>query len=227
MLIAQMVGRNEADRYLVPVLDSLKAYVDLIVFTDDSSDDDTPQIASQYGSVMQTDRPLFNEDEGMLRSLAWSHLEQYANPGDWVLSIDCDEILYQKQYLAGALDQSQYDVLGIMFFHMWTNTQYRTDKAWRPNLSHRLYRYFEGGEFKDRKLACGAEPTYVEELIRRGRVRWDTGLVMQHLGYMRDEDKIKKYERYMQLDGGMYHSRMHLESILDRQVTLADWIFND
>lgn len=228
-LIANMIGRNESDRFLVPVLSRLNEIVDKIVFTDDYSTDATPIIAEMYGATVysNSDYPLFVEDESVLRTRAWKNLENHAQPGDWILCIDCDELLYGADNLSPLLDQTSYDVLGITFFHMWNETQYRVDKAWAPNRSHRLFRYYQGGEFNKRKMACGSEPTYVTELIRQGRVFWKTGLCMKHLGYIRESDKIAKYKRYMELDAGTYHARAHLESILDMKPTLVDWPNNN
>lgn len=228
MLIAQMIGRNETERFLPDVLNRLTKIVDAIVFTDDCSDDDTALMASLAGAtVFQTERSLFHENEGALRSFAWQGLSEVARRGDWVLSIDCDELLYGTEDLNTLLDQSVYDVLGITFFHMWNERQFRVDKFWAPTRSHRLFRYYEGGEFKNKRLACGAEPTYVEELIRQGKVLWETGLVMKHLGYQRDIDKFMKYKRYMELDGGQFHARSHLESIIDSAPTLVDWDWDE
>lgn len=227
--IANIVGRNEADRFLLPVLQRLVGIVDKIIFTDDCSDDQTPILAALMGADVYTaaDQPLFTQNEGLLRSIAWDNLSENAEPGDWILCIDCDELLYGTKYLPQLLDQSVYDVLGITFFHMWNENAYRVDKAWAPNRSHRLFRYYEGGEYNQRKLACGAEPTYVVELIRQGKILWDTGLCMKHLGYVRDEDKFAKHQRYMELDGGSFHSRAHLESILDSNPTLIEWPENN
>jgi glycosyltransferase involved in cell wall biosynthesis len=219
-----MVGRNEADRFLPEVLAAVIQIADEVVFTDDCSTDDTPFMAVRAGAhVMKLDQPLFVEDEGALRTHAWAHLCEYAKPGDWILAIDCDEIFYGAHKLREGMQQANYDVLGVTFYHMWNETQYRTDKLWAPVTSSRLFRFFEGGEFRNRKLACGSEPTYVQELIRRGKFLPNTPFRMKHLGYIRDEDKIAKYQRYMELDGGAYHNRAHLESILDPSPTLVDW----
>lgn len=227
MIIANMIGRNEADRYLPLVLDRLSKQVDVICFTDDCSDDDTIEVANSFWRVhtQKTPEPMFETNEGALRTFAWRFLEQVARPGDWVLSIDCDELLYcpEDSTLDVLLHQDKYDILGIVFFHMWNETHYRTDKAWAPNVSTRLFRYQEGGVFKQRKLACGAEPTYVEQAVRQGRFFPSQVLRMKHLGYMKDSDKQMKYERYMRLDGGNFHSLSHLESILDPEPTLESW----
>lgn len=228
MLIAQMVGYNEADRFLPEVLDRLNQTVDLIVFTDDCSTDTTLDIARDYGAkVIQTPENLFPKDESKLRTFAWKHLERYASPGDWILSIDCDEKFFPTKLLPQLLAQDKYDVLGVVFYHMWNRTHYRVDKAWRPNVSQRLYRFREGGTFRNRRLACGSEPTYVMRSIQQRKFYPNTGLRMQHLGYMRDEDKQAKFERYMKLDKGDFHALNHIKSIVDKQPRLIEWKDNE
>jgi glycosyltransferase involved in cell wall biosynthesis len=222
-LIAQMVARNEEDRYLLPVLERLSKIASEIIFTDDCSEDGTREIAEEFCHVYEMHEPTFAVDESRLRSIAWKNLTQHAQPGDWVLAIDADEELYGIDYLPTLLDQSRFDVLGISFCHMWNPHSYRVDKAWRPAISSRLFRFHPDGVFNDRRLACGSEPTYVQELIRQRRMEWNTPLVMKHRGYERDEDKLAKYQRYMTLDGGDFHSRAHIESILDPQPTLVPW----
>ena len=226
-LIAQMVGHNEADRHLREVLTHLVPLVDDIVYTDDASTDDTPDIFEEFGAhVYRNDTQLFTVDEGALRRGAWKNLENHIELGDWVLAIDCDEKLWATtpgKSLRELLKVQHYDVLAIKFYHMWNETHYRVDKAWRPVESSRLFRYFYGGQFQDRKLACGSEPTYVRTLIQRGRFLQNTGLIMQHLGYVRDEDKRAKYDRYMAIDGGDFHAKAHLESILDPNPELVEW----
>jgi len=226
-LIAQMVGRNEAGRFLPDVLEHMKSFVDVIVFNDDASTDDTPEIARSAGAhVYLADEQRFNVNEGQLRQWAWNNLSKHAEVGDWILAIDCDEKLWMKssvKSLDSLLKQPDYDVISIDFYHMWSETQYRSDKLWAPHPSSRLFKYYLGGRFHDRKLACGSEPLYVRTLINRRRYLRDSGLMMQHLGYVRDEDKQAKWERYMTLDGGDFHAKKHIESIIDPNPTLVDW----
>ena len=224
-VIAQMVARNEVDRFLPDVLEHLSKLVDLIVFTDDASDDGTPLIAKGFGCETfesPWDESQFKINEGALRQYAWHNLEKFAQQGDWILAIDADEKLYGRNPLSEVI-KTNMDVLGIVFYHMWNETHFRVDKAWRPSVSSRLFRYYPNGMFKQRKLACGSEPTYVQELIRMQKVDWNTGLHMQHLGYVKDEDKKAKHERYMLLDGGDFHSRAHIESIMDPKPILFPW----
>jgi glycosyltransferase involved in cell wall biosynthesis len=225
MIIAQMVGKNESNRFLEPVLQRLSTQVDKIIFTDDCSDDNTAEIASKYAEVFKTDKTLFTENEGNLRSNAWRNLEKFAKEGDWVVAIDCDEMLYQDRDLdlKHVLDQSPYDVVNVRFYHMWNETQYRVDKLWAPNNSSRIFRYRDHGTFFDKKLACGSEPTYVVEWVRQRNYFLHSGLMMQHLGYVRDEDKVSKYNRYISIDKGEFHNLQHIESIMDTNFVLVNW----
>ena len=225
MIIAQMVGKNESNRFLEPVLQRLSTQVDKIIFTDDCSDDDTAQIASKYAEVFKTDKTLFTENEGNLRSSAWRNLEKFAKEGDWIVAIDCDEMLYQDTDLdlKYVLDQSPYDVVNVRFYHMWNETQYRVDKLWAPNNSSRIFRYRDNGTFFDKKLACGSEPTYVVQWVRQRNYFLHSGLMMQHLGYARDEDKVSKYNRYISIDKGEFHNLQHIESIMDTNFVLVNW----
>jgi glycosyltransferase involved in cell wall biosynthesis len=225
MIIAQMVGKNESNRFLEPVLQRLSTQVDKIIFTDDCSDDNTAEIASKYAEVFKTDKTLFTENEGNLRSNAWRNLEKFAKEGDWIVAIDCDEMLYQDRDLdlKHVLDQSPYDVVNVRFYHMWNETQYRVDKLWAPNNSSRIFRYRDHGTFFDKKLACGSEPTYVVEWVRQRNYFLHSGLIMQHLGYARDEDKVSKYNRYISIDKGEFHNLQHIESIMDTNFVLVNW----
>lgn len=226
-LIANMVGKNEGSRFLPEVLERLSKQVDFIVFTDDASTDDTAEIAHSYGAyVYKSDESLFAVHEGQLRNQAWQNLSIHASLGDWILAIDCDEMMYETTYkLEDLLRSPKWGVMNITFYHMWNPTHYRVDKLWKPTPSSRLFRYVPNGSIRDRKLACGAEPSYVVDLMRAGKYFADSGLVMKHLGYVKDEDKQMKYERYTQLDGGAFHAGDHIKSIIDPNPTLVEWTF--
>ena len=227
-IIAQMVGRNEATRFLPDVLGRLKDQVDEIVFTDDCSDDDTVSIAKDFAFVYKTPKQMFNIHEGRLRRYAWLNLENHASEGDWIIAIDCDEMLYSSTNIdsidiRSILNSSEKDVVNVRFYHMWNKDQYRVDKLWAPNNSTRIFRYMSNGTFRDRALACGAEPTYVLDWYNQRNYWPNSTLIMQHLGYLHDEDKDAKFQRYSNLDGGKYHNLDHINSIVDKNPVLINW----
>jgi glycosyltransferase involved in cell wall biosynthesis len=224
-LIAQMVVRNEADRYLEEVLQHLSTLADEIVITDDASTDNSVEVCRKYTeNVYENDVSLFSTNESTLRTGAWANLCNHASEGDVILCIDADEKLFVTRHQLDELyGMKKYDVFGITFYHMWNNTHFRVDKAWAPVVSSRMFRFYEGGQFRSSRLACGSEPTYVQRLIGEGKFFMQSGLMMQHLGYVRDEDKQAKYDRYMSIDKGEFHARKHLQSILDSSPTLVPW----
>lgn len=226
-IVANMIGRNESDRYLKEVLDHLNPLVDEIVFTDDGSDDDTFLIARDAGAkTIRLSDSVFESNEGLLREISWEHLRGVAEPGDWILSIDCDEKLYPATGLHNLLRATDKSVVMVKFYHMWNSTHFRVDKAWKPDLQPRLFKYHPEGHVMQRALACGQYPTYVKQMVRDGKVD-DLFLSMQHLGYMKDEDKVAKFEKYMRIDGGKFHSLRHLESIVDPDPELVQWGTSD
>lgn len=225
MIYAQMIGKNESSRFLKDVLERLSTQVDRIIFTDDCSDDNTAEIASEYAEVFKSPTSMFAEHEGKLRAFAWGSMEKFAKVGDWVIAIDCDEKLFHvdDMDIRSVLNNSPYDVVNVRFYHMWNEIQYRVDKLWTPNNSSRIFRFMPNGGFANRKLACGSEPTYVVDWMHRRNFWLNSGLVMQHLGYIRDEDKRAKFERYSHLDGGAFHNLDHINSIIDENPVLMDW----
>jgi len=228
-IIANMIGRNESGRFLKEVLAHLRPLVDVIVFTDDASDDNTLEIAKEYGDYVYAspwDDPMFTRNESVLRTKSWHNMEQHAEEGDWILAIDCDEKLFNVKNdasLKEICNNTTAKVINIKFVHMWSPTHFRVDKLWKPTNSSRLFRYQAGGEYRNSALACGAEPTYVVKNVMNRSYMIDSGLVMQHLGYQRDEDKTAKYERYMELDKGKFHNIDHLSSIIDPEPVLVEW----
>jgi glycosyltransferase involved in cell wall biosynthesis len=228
-LLAIMPVYNEEHRYLKPVLEHLINIVGRknVFIYDDRSTDATFQIVSDMG-LMGVQRgpetPSFTQHEGGFRQWGWNMFESLMHPekGDWVLAIDADEMLYGTASLP-ALLHSPAEVLGITFCHMWDETHYRVDKAWKPMISTRLFRYREGGTFASKRLACGSEPDYVKQAVMSGMAHMNTPLVMKHLGYMDDADKNSKYIRYSVIDRGEFHSMKHIESIIDPEPILVPW----
>lgn len=228
-IIGNMVIRNEADKWLRPVLERVMGQVDALVITDDCSTDNTVEIAREFTDKIQVmPEPIFSTNEGALRQKSWEFLEDQINIADdwWVLAIDADEMLFETRHrLRDLVNQTRFDVLSIEFYHMWSPTHFRVDKAWRPHGSSRLFRYLPGGHFLDRALACGSEPTYVRQLIMEGKYLASTGLLMKHLSYMTEEGKLSKYQRYSVIDGGAFHANAHIESIVDPDPVLVEWPF--
>lgn len=222
MIYALIVARNEEHRYLEIALKRLSEQVDRIIFTDDCSTDNTVNIASKYCTVYSTKENLFIKNEAQLRTEAWQNLSNHAKPGDWVVAIDADEILYclNNESLRDILKMSPYDVVCVKRVELWNSESIRVDKLWGIQMTQRIFRYAPDGVYEDKALACGSEPTYVKKWFQKKNYWLHNDIRMVHLGYVRDEDKKEKYERYMELDNGKYHNKDHLVSIMDQNPVL-------
>lgn len=229
-IFALMVTRNEADRYLEVVLDALTPAVDELFVYDDQSWDTTPAIASRYGTcvVRPDSRPSFLEHEGRFRQAAWDTFVETIVPseGDWVLSVDADELVVAVGHPRDALSEAAYQARGHgdrarlipipEVFDLRDGWPYvRVDGQWGRIQGSRFFTFRPDGRFADKAMASGSEPSYVQGAIGPLVV----GFWLLHLGYARPQDRAAKHERYRRHAG---HADHHVASIV-QPATLQRW----
>ncbi len=238
-ILAVMVTKNESQRYLRSCLEHLSTFVDGIAVYDDRSDDGTRDIVKDYTPYLTErpyDAPGFMDHEARFREQAWWWFEEALAPttDDWVLCIDADEFLVgdtpdTRSEIERVLGKQNTQAVRIRFPEVFdvrvapdgtlTHPFHRLDGWWGKIIGHRLFKYKTGGTYNNKKMGCGAEPTYVNELPMLGdRLH---GLHMLHLGYAFREDQVRKHRRYTQLHGHG-HLDAHVHSII-KPGRLAPW----
>ena len=226
-VLAMMPVRNEANRYLKPVLDRLGTYVDGIVVLDDASTDHTPELCRVHPRVIRFERlsrPLFHHDEAKLRGKLWQ-LTAELNP-DWILAVDADEIFESRSGLEirAFLQQTNYELVTFPVYHFWGDFRhYRVDRWWHPARGRTavLYRYQKNRTYRwaPRALHCGRFP---QEAYRTPR--FDSAIPLLHLGYAHRREHQAKYRRYLDLDPqGEFCPLVHYRSILNSRPELRCW----
>lgn len=223
---AMICGPGEGDRYLDEVLHNAASWADkTIVVTDHVDAVTTGVLARRRVVVYESEGPRFTDDESHVRNQLMSALDMLARAGDLVVVLDADELLLAPpanganrgaRSVLEALSQDRaHQAWSGTFFHLWDplGQFYRADGGWAPAPQFRVYRHEPGERVEQRRMACTAIPS-----SRLPRAH--TGLVFAHLGYQLAKDRVRKHARYMQLDGGRFHSRAHLESIVG-EPTLA------
>jgi len=226
MILALMVTKNEAERYLESSLNHIINMVDGIVVYDDRSTDDTAKIASQFGKVVvrSKDSPSFLTDESKFREAAWDCLNGVASLGDGIISLDADEF-----YIGDVNFESQLDYCKSNDIHSLTykclevfscvgnKPMVRVDGFWNDIWVKRFGVYQGPGEWAKKGMASGSLPSYCS-----GKTVWpDTSLL--HMGYATAEDRQKKYDRYMSTKHN--HNSNHIASIISKPKLeyIKDW----
>ena len=225
MLIGGMICGNEKDRYLPYAIETLKDLCDKIIIVDDCTNDGTydwiRDLKSSKIKQFRMEKPTFETNELLIRKTLWKEISGIAKKGDSVLILDSDERIPKKDYILVNKFMQGNIVAGIMkLFNMWSWEEYRVDGAWCPsNAKRRLFKYLPATEWHiERLFACGECPKYV---YNSSYV--ETGIRLQHLSYIKPEDRQRKYERYMRIDGGKFHSVVHLQSIVQPPI-LKKWV---
>lgn len=230
-LLATMVTKDEAGRYLADCLGWLKTCVDEIHVFDDKSDDETPEIVLSHEcrlTVRADDQPSFLDHEGRFRQAAWHAFEQKIKPeiNDWVLAIDADEFLVadgkERLELVHAATEANFRAAKSVILKFQEVFGFRgdiplvrTDGYWDSITHPRFFQYEPNGAFLDRPMACGSEPTYV----RASPYVDAPNLSVLHYGYAKPEDQAQKFQRYSEATG---HNSRHIDSIL-QQGRLIPW----
>lgn len=234
-IVAHMVVRNEAGRYLAPCLRWLNTMVDAIHVYDDASTDATVDIAWEHGcelSYRRPEVPRFAVNEGAFREAGWMAMERAVNPqpGTWVLCVDADEFVVSGGSERAALVEAivKADDLhadGVIFpvaevfGREGDRMLVRRDGWWSGIRACRLVRYRPDGVFHVTttgrpEYLPGSVPTYVVRKIGA-----EGSMAILHLGYLRSEDRQEKHERYR---GDHIHNRRHVDSIVARPL-LEPW----
>lgn len=222
-LVASAIVRNEADRYLRPWLSHLLEFCDRVVLLDDSSDDDTFEICAAWSSrayVYQPwpGRPMFDDHEGRARqALLDLTLEVLPEPATHVLSIDADEFVTDGAVLRRLVENDwRAPAWAMPMREVWELDGdclcQRDDGLWRPHKVTSVWRVDNDRfyEIEDKALACGRTPTSVRQI----RPMFLNEPSLLHFGWTNPDTRRARYDRYMQIDGGSFHNRAHLESIM-------------
>lgn len=227
MIIAGMLVKNEANRWLTQILSTLKVICKKIIIVDDCSEDMTPMICESYGcEVHNSEKSLWETNEVSQRNRLFDLCNTEANENDWIMIIDADEILdgsIGDFLLQLSLVSNDVRMLGFKLYDMWDANHYRSDQYWN---AHERYWPMLVRPMKDiplewqrTPLHCGRFPLNASKFM----LAVDS-LKIKHMGWSTIEDRQIKYERYMRADPeGKYGILEHYKSILDKNPNLVKY----
>lgn len=218
-LVASLVCHNEKQRYIEQSIPALAEFCDDIRVLDDRSDDGTCEWLCEQDSVSLSinDGPPMFEHEGQARNLLldWTLEAQPTH----VLAIDADEFISDPQALRGAAESTTTPIFTLEMTEVWQATKemlwVRYDGGWRSSKVPVLYRPPErrDGSWKilNRPLACGREPVAIRRRLGEAQ---HLPVKLLHFGWANERQRQARYDRYVEADGGKYHTSRHLLSIM-------------
>ena len=214
-----MIVKNEEGRFLEKMLEHTKKFVDQVLIIDDASTDNTVKICEDILSdiphkIIVNDKSMF-QNEVKLRKKQWK--ETLALNPDWILFLDADEIFEDKinEVINYLINNNDIDLYCFKLFDMWNENEYRDDELWNAHKRYMpfLLRYQPNFryKFKNTSQHCGRMPYNVLNLDYA-----NLDIRIKHYGWSREEDRKKKYDRYMELDSeGKNGNLEQYKSILD------------
>ncbi len=205
MLSVIIITKNEAS-HISRCLESVK-WVDEIIVLDSGSEDDTVAICRQYtDKIYQTDWPGF----GIQKQRA---LDKAA--GDWILSIDADEIVTSelKLEIEAAFQQEHYKGYEIPRLSSYCGRQMRHG-GWWPDYVLRLFRR-DCGRFTDSVVH--------ESIIVQGAVGRVSSPLL-HDAFVNLDEVLRKVNCYSGLGAEMLYQR-GVRSSLSKAILKGLWTF--
>jgi hypothetical protein len=231
-LVASVMVKNELGRYLQACIGSLREFCELVVVLDDGSTDRTGEWLNDNADDRMVVKHIDPEDgffaghEGRRRQrLLDLTIEQRPTH---VLAIDADEFVAKGTAVHAFCQQTDFPVGKLMMEEVWTMAPdrlgIRIDGGWRPHPVPIVYRVDtydpDFWKINDRALSCGREPTAIRSIRGGGTI----GTEVLHFGWANPDTRLERYQRYVAADGGRFHSRRHLDSIMwtNRKVQLYE-----
>lgn len=225
-LTASVIVRNELDRYLDPCITALLEFCDEIRILDDASTDGWEEALrptwGNDGARVLTFRHEADarnaEPDFHLHAAARNRLLQFTLEGDpgYVLAIDADEFIADGAMLRQACERGG-DVVAVEIAEVWEACDellcVRQDGGWR---SHPIGCIWRAERFRrdvlaltDRGHATGRVPEAVHRVASRS-----SGTSLLHFGWANLAERAKRFERYSVGDGGKFHAKAHIDSIM-------------
>lgn len=230
-LTASLICRNELGRYLDPCVGHLLEFCDEIRVLDDSSDDGTLEwfaaLADPRIEVLSREAVRGSEEAFHKHAHSRNQLLEFTLLGQptHILAIDADEFIDDGTALRKACEQRGFDAWRLCLEEVWDaepgRLLVRQDGGWNEHDVAMLWRPDRHGvrQIVDRGHATGRVPAGVG-----GRRCGHACVSLLHFGWANKAERAERYERYAVGDGGRFHAKRHIESIMwpDERVELSE-----
>lgn len=207
-----VVGPNEADRWLEPVLEQRKQLVDDMVIVGNNTDEKTEKLIKKFNYWFYRDDREWGINQPRIKDDLLAKVARL-NP-NWVLPSDADEI-YDKRLNREEVEKLMsvnYAAYYFAIVNLWNDEEhYRHDLSfWNV----RMFRYMPqyGLTFSRKNVHCGLAPPFA--------YKWGANapFIVKHYGLMRPEDREKKVKRYEKYDPkAVFKGREYYDKLKDER----------
>lgn len=221
-MIAAILARNEADRFLRECLESLLPVCDTILLLDDNSTDGTVALAESFGCHVKRRQgaPMWGQESSARQEL-WAWGAEVAG-SEWLLIADADQELVATREQIAAMESSwEATAWGIPLYDCWDSPDsFRSDGHWGAFRFKRPW-MFRPAVCKDpiwgtRGLHVGHAPANFPYVVGQA----PEGVYWKHYGWMRKADRDCKLERYLAHKDQLHPNELaHLLSVNDDPLT--------
>lgn len=246
-LVASLIIKNEMSRYLEPCIRHLLGFCDEVVIWDNGStemyDEDGRPTRDPSGQPWEIRlmgafgedgrRVLSTHDPDAAGGSFVDHARQRQRLLDLtlerepthILAIDADEFVTDGARVRAACEDGRYGAWGLCMMEVWNASpdglEVRQDGGWVEHDVAMLWspiRVPGPFEIVDRGPATGRTPSAV-----RHTAEGHTCSGVLHFGWTSRAERQARHDRYVVADGGRFHAKAHLDSILlpDDRIRLA------
>lgn len=208
-------GNGEASRYMRATLDEYKRLCDYVVIATNNASRAEIDLIDEYGFEHYEDNREWGKEQPNIKTDLLKYVSKY-NP-DWIIALDMDEVFCQEftrkeaERLA-AVGEIAYYFLIVNLYN--DDKHFAHDKGIQRFWNIRYYRYLPqlGLEFLKKPLHCGLGPPIAYQY------GWHAPYYVLHYGLMKQEDRIRKVERYRLYDPNSRYKSGEYYKDLERDV---------
>ena len=194
--------RNEAQRYLAPLLNAWSKFADEIIAIDDHSTDASQSLLEAARATWRPSGivgPMWGSEAAKREELWTMGMESDA---DWFIFLDADMIPARDPKPLMMLDiESMPYGIAFPLYDLWSTDplSYRDDRFWCAHDHPRLWAVPRPSddfvaEWNDRGIHCGHLP---QNLELAGALTAPKQYAIMHYGYAHQDDRIVKHQAYL------------------------------
>lgn len=214
MLVTALLVKDEADRYLEPVLRRCHEFSQEVLVLDDGSKDNSVALARRLGCGVRRrgGDPMWGQ-ESQARAELWDWGAKVAGDG-WLLICDADMYLHGDPRPLTLT--TQHNAWSWVLYDCWNDPRYfRMDGYWQGHLYPRPWLFKPSAcptpVWPERGIHCGHAPqNFPLDAGHAVDAYWS------HLGYIKPADRMAKHRQYLaQAHQLSPFERAHAESVAD------------